>query len=315
MTHRAPLRLCVCGEHIAHDSHSAVRSLHVHRPLVLHSPRSWLLSRSAPRITTPARWTARPSPSINRRSSDKAARSTSPSTHRAAELTTLDVQLEQKGRTFPILDLASAPAGAIVTQGDRVRITRPIGKKALPELVKRTRDREGERFAAGLPQAEAGLVRGITRGSGQVDPAARRRRIDPSLRQSGRRGNGRLPRVAGRRRIGRACRRRHLSRVSGHRCADCAIPSSRWRSSLCSTTRRRTRRWKSSRSDIAGNEARAQFEHRVFPKKFRSSRIPLDDKFLGARRAGDSPVVAATESLGRAICCRHSSRSTTTSAA
>ena len=32
--------------------------------------------------------------------------------------------------------------------------------------------------------------------------------------------------------------------------------------------------------DIAGNEARAQFEHRVFPKKFRNSRIPLDDKFL-----------------------------------
>jgi murein DD-endopeptidase MepM/ murein hydrolase activator NlpD len=32
--------------------------------------------------------------------------------------------------------------------------------------------------------------------------------------------------------------------------------------------------------DIAGNEARAQFEHRVFPKKFRNSTIPLDDKFL-----------------------------------
>jgi murein DD-endopeptidase MepM/ murein hydrolase activator NlpD len=33
--------------------------------------------------------------------------------------------------------------------------------------------------------------------------------------------------------------------------------------------------------DVAGNQTRAQFEHRVFPKKFRSSRIPLDDKFLG----------------------------------
>ena len=32
--------------------------------------------------------------------------------------------------------------------------------------------------------------------------------------------------------------------------------------------------------DVAGNEARAQFEHRVFPKKFRTSTIPLDDKFL-----------------------------------
>jgi murein DD-endopeptidase MepM/ murein hydrolase activator NlpD len=32
--------------------------------------------------------------------------------------------------------------------------------------------------------------------------------------------------------------------------------------------------------DIAGNEGRAQFEHRVFPKRFRNSTIPLDDRFL-----------------------------------
>ena len=51
-----------------------------------------------------------------------------------AELTALDIQLEQKGRTIPVLDIASAPADALVTEGDRVRITRPIGKKTLPEL-------------------------------------------------------------------------------------------------------------------------------------------------------------------------------------
>jgi len=33
--------------------------------------------------------------------------------------------------------------------------------------------------------------------------------------------------------------------------------------------------------DEAGNTARAQFEHRIFPKTFRNSRIPLDDAFLG----------------------------------
>jgi murein DD-endopeptidase MepM/ murein hydrolase activator NlpD len=32
--------------------------------------------------------------------------------------------------------------------------------------------------------------------------------------------------------------------------------------------------------DAAGNEARAQFEHRVFPKTFRRSTIPIDDAFL-----------------------------------
>jgi murein DD-endopeptidase MepM/ murein hydrolase activator NlpD len=33
--------------------------------------------------------------------------------------------------------------------------------------------------------------------------------------------------------------------------------------------------------DAAGNEAQAQFDHQVFPKAFKHSQIPLDDKFLG----------------------------------
>jgi hypothetical protein len=32
--------------------------------------------------------------------------------------------------------------------------------------------------------------------------------------------------------------------------------------------------------DGAGNEAKATFDHRIFPKKFKQSRIPLDDSFL-----------------------------------
>src|SRR5687768_15177158 len=51
-----------------------------------------------------------------------------------AELTALTIQVEQKGRTFPVLDMASAPADALVKDGDRVRVTRPIGKKTLPDL-------------------------------------------------------------------------------------------------------------------------------------------------------------------------------------
>ena len=110
------------------------------------------------------------------------------------ELTALDIQLEQKGRTFPILDLASAPAGAIVTEGDRVRITRPIGKKALPELENGPATVKVSASRPGLPQAQAGLVRSVARGSGPADASASRGRIDASLRQSGRRGNGRLSR-------------------------------------------------------------------------------------------------------------------------
>jgi murein DD-endopeptidase MepM/ murein hydrolase activator NlpD len=32
--------------------------------------------------------------------------------------------------------------------------------------------------------------------------------------------------------------------------------------------------------DVAGNEARAQFDHRIFPKRFRNSKIPVDEAFL-----------------------------------
>ena len=65
--------------------------------------------------------------------------------------------------------------------------------------------------------------------------------------------------------------------------------------------------------DVAGNERAAQFEHRMFPKKFRNSRIPLDDKFLVARRARNPAGVAAAEGIALTICCRRFSRSTTTS--
>ena len=51
-----------------------------------------------------------------------------------ADLSALDVRLEQKGRELPILNLASAPADALVREGTRLRVRRPIGKTTLPEL-------------------------------------------------------------------------------------------------------------------------------------------------------------------------------------
>ena len=83
----------------------------------------------------------------------------------AGELTALNIQLEQKGRTFAILDLASAPAGAVVTEGDRVRVTRPIGKKTLPELDGRSGDIERQRIATRVAAAAAGLVGVVARRS------------------------------------------------------------------------------------------------------------------------------------------------------
>src|SRR5919109_3265231 len=50
------------------------------------------------------------------------------------ELSALDVRLEQKGREFPIFSLVSAAQGAVVKDGNRVRVTHPVGKTVLPEL-------------------------------------------------------------------------------------------------------------------------------------------------------------------------------------
>ena len=48
---------------------------------------------------------------------------------------TISITLEQNGRTVPLFSSAS-PSGATVKQegADRIRITRPIGRRAIPEL-------------------------------------------------------------------------------------------------------------------------------------------------------------------------------------
>src|SRR5581483_4451553 len=56
-----------------------------------------------------------------------------------ARFNTLTISLEQNGKSLPLFALGSAAAGATVTpagenNANRIRITRPIGKRDLPEL-------------------------------------------------------------------------------------------------------------------------------------------------------------------------------------
>src|SRR6187397_1610423 len=51
-----------------------------------------------------------------------------------AELSGLTVSLQQGERSFPLFDLASPANGAMSVDGNRIRITRPVGKQAIPEL-------------------------------------------------------------------------------------------------------------------------------------------------------------------------------------
>ena len=198
----------------------------------------------------------------------------------AGELTALDIQLEQKGRAFPILSAVSATDGSIVTQGDRVRVTRPIGKKVLPDLVN------------GPATVKVSATRPVFRKLRQVSSEASKEvqvRLTP-------------PRVAvlsTHHYVNQGGAEMVVYRVSpadvesGVRIGDVTYPGF-----PASGAGLRDPELKVAffallynqpadvpmevfAHDVAGNQARAAFEHRVFPKKFRSSRIPLDDKFLG----------------------------------
>jgi len=196
-----------------------------------------------------------------------------------AELTALDVVLEQKGRVFPVLSLGTAPAGAIVKEADRVRVTRPIGKSTLPELQN------------GPATVKVHASRPVLRGMRQVSAEASRNvevrltpprvavvsthhyvnmggaemvvyRVTPGDVESGVRiGEQLYPGYGG----------------SGAGLKDAELKVAFF--PLLYNQKADTPMEIAAR-DVAGNQARAQFEHRVFPKAFRSSRIPVDDTFL-----------------------------------
>ncbi|HUP39212.1 MAG TPA: M23 family metallopeptidase [Vicinamibacterales bacterium] len=197
----------------------------------------------------------------------------------AAELTTLTIQLEQKGKVFPVLDMATAETGALATEGDRIRITRPIGKKTLPEL---------EGGAATLTvSASRPVLRGLRQVSSQASRDIQVRLIPP-----------RIAVLSTHHYVNQGGTEMIVYRVtpadveSGVRVGDMTYPGFAGTGAGLTDPEVRVAFFallynqapdtamEVVARDVAGNEARAQFEHRVFPKRFRNSTIPLDDKFL-----------------------------------
>ena len=196
-----------------------------------------------------------------------------------ARLTALNIQLEQKGRTFTVLDMGSAPADAFVTNGDRVRITRPIGKTTLPDL-------EGGPAKLRVT-ASRSVVLGLREVSSEASRDIQVRLIPP-----------RVAIVSTHHYVNQGGAEMIVYRVtpadaeSGVRVGKAVYPGFPAAGARLSDPELRVAFFallydqavdtpmEVYARDAAGNEARAQFEHRVFPKKFRSSRIPLDDKFL-----------------------------------
>ena len=197
----------------------------------------------------------------------------------AAELTSLNVALEQKGRVFPVLNAVSARSDGFIVEGDRIRVTRPIGKKTLPEL---------ESGPATLRvRASRPVLRGLRQVSSEVSRDLQVRLTPP-----------RVSVVSTHHYVNQGGAEMIVYRASpadvesGVRVGDITYPGFPGSGASLSDpelkvaffallyTQAPDTPMELFARDVAGNESRAQFEHRVFPKKFRNSRIPLDDTFL-----------------------------------
>jgi murein DD-endopeptidase MepM/ murein hydrolase activator NlpD len=197
-----------------------------------------------------------------------------------ANLSTLTVQLDQKGRTFSIFDRASAEDGASAQEGDRLRITQPVGKSTLPELE------------SGPAKLRVSASRPVLYGLRHVSSEASRdvevRLVPPrasvvSTHHYVNVGGSEMvvyrvspPDVESGVRVGDITYPGFAGSHAGLRDPDLKVAFF----ALLHDQKAGTPIELYAR-DMAGNTARAQFDHRVFPKSFRKSTIPLDDKFLG----------------------------------
>ena len=197
------------------------------------------------------------------------------------QLDSLTIVLEQHGRTIPVLSLDPTSRQWLRLDGpDRVRIARPIGKQDLPQLE------------AGPATVIVTASRPVLRGLRTTSSRATRDlqvRLDPP----------RISVVSTHHYINLGGSEMVVYRVtppdaeSGMRVGAFTYPG--FPASGAGVTGDPSLRvvffallydqpvdapMALYAKDSAGNEASAQFEHRVFPKVFRHSRIELDDAFL-----------------------------------
>ena len=131
-----------------------------------------------------------------------------------AKLTSLTVVFEQNGKQTPVYAMANPPGAELKQDGpDKVRLTREIGKQAVPEIqngparIIVTASRPGA-----LRHPERG-VHGDPRRAGAARAPEGVGRLDAPLRQPRRNRDGRLPRDAPRRHVRRPRRGPRVSRL------------------------------------------------------------------------------------------------------
>lgn len=197
------------------------------------------------------------------------------------KLDTLTVDIQQEGRAISLFALDSANAQALTSDAsDRVRLTRPIGKQSVPELE------------AGSITLTVTASRSVLRGLRVVSASATRDvdvRLDPP----------RISVVSTHHYINLGGSEMVAYRVvppdaaSGVIVGDRTYPGFPAGAGINADPSVRLAFFALLydqpldtpialfAKDPAGNETRTEFEHRVFPKAFKRSRIPIDGAFLG----------------------------------
>jgi murein DD-endopeptidase MepM/ murein hydrolase activator NlpD len=194
------------------------------------------------------------------------------------QLDAFTVAVEQNGQRYPV-----AVAGDSVTHegADRVRIRGPIGKKTIPEL------------RSGSAKVTVSATRPVLHGLRHTSAEASRDfqvRLDPprvsvvSTHHYINVGGAETivyrvtpPDVESGVRVGEHTYPGFSVSGAGAAAAD---PSLKMAFFALLYNEKADTPMELYARDVAGNEAHAQFEHRVFNKVFRSSKIPLDDAFL-----------------------------------
>lgn len=198
------------------------------------------------------------------------------------ELTRLEVVLQQGGKRLPVFSLPGAEPARLVRDGDDgLRLTRPIGKRDVPDL-------EG-----GPLMVYVTAVRPVLFGLREIETTASRqvevRLIPPQVSVASQfhyinHGGSEMvvyrvnpPDVQSGVRVGDNEYPGYPATGAGIEGADpglrVAFFALLWDQDVKTPISLYAR-------DEVGNESRASFDYRVFPKNFRESRISLNDRFL-----------------------------------
>lgn len=195
--------------------------------------------------------------------------------------TSIDASLEQGGRVFPLFSLGSADEGTLRQEtADRIRIARPIGRRAIPELTSgpaRLWVRASRPVLFGLRSVRASETLDV-----QVQLEPPRAAVVSTGHYVNHGGSEMVvyrvspPKVDSGVRVGDVAYPGYPASGAGVT----ADPALRVAFFALTHDQDLNTPIRVYARDEAGNEAAAPFEYRVFPKSFKRSRVEVDDRFL-----------------------------------